>query len=89
MPKSVISNLTKDTAKTISQDELKTNRQMNINQTGIIIQRPVPAQINMKDMQTYIHPLKDVEGMHLLPSGILYIMNWIWHRVRRLRLWNY
>ena len=46
----------------ISQDELKVMiRQMNTNPSinGIIIQRPVPKHINTKEMQTYIHPLKD------------------------------
>ncbi|MDG1153669.1 MAG: bifunctional 5,10-methylenetetrahydrofolate dehydrogenase/5,10-methenyltetrahydrofolate cyclohydrolase [Alphaproteobacteria bacterium] len=55
----------------ISQDELKVMiRQMNTNPSinGIIIQRPVPKHINTKEMQTYIHPLKDVEGMH--PASI-------------------
>ncbi len=36
--------------------------------TGIIIQRPVPAHLNIKELQTAIHPLKDVEGMH--PASI-------------------
>jgi len=36
--------------------------------TGIIIQRPVPAHIPIKAIQTAIHPLKDVEGMH--PASI-------------------
>ncbi len=36
--------------------------------TGIIIQRPVPKHLNIKELQTAIHPLKDVEGMH--PASI-------------------
>ena len=36
--------------------------------TGIIIQRPVPDHIPIKALQTAIHPLKDVEGMH--PASI-------------------
>ncbi|MBC6440226.1 MAG: bifunctional 5,10-methylenetetrahydrofolate dehydrogenase/5,10-methenyltetrahydrofolate cyclohydrolase [Rhodospirillales bacterium] len=36
--------------------------------TGIIIQRPVPPQINVKRLQSAIHPLKDVEGLH--PTSI-------------------
>ena len=36
--------------------------------TGIIIQRPVPAQLSIKELQAAIHPLKDVEGMH--PASI-------------------
>lgn len=35
---------------------------------GIIIQRPLPAQIPVRDLQRAIHPLKDVEGMH--PASI-------------------
>ena len=56
---------------TISQEELKVIiRQMNTNPSinGIIVQRPVPEHINVKALQTYIHPLKDVEGMH--PASI-------------------
>ncbi|MBK8769910.1 MAG: bifunctional 5,10-methylenetetrahydrofolate dehydrogenase/5,10-methenyltetrahydrofolate cyclohydrolase [Rhizobiales bacterium] len=36
--------------------------------TGIIIQRPVPKHLNIKELQSAIHPLKDVEGMH--PASI-------------------
>ena len=36
--------------------------------TGIIIQRPVPSHLNIKELQSAIHPLKDVEGMH--PASI-------------------
>lgn len=36
--------------------------------TGIIIQRPVPDHLSIKELQRAIHPLKDVEGMH--PSSI-------------------
>lgn len=36
--------------------------------TGIIIQRPVPRHLSIKALQTAIHPLKDVEGMH--PASI-------------------
>jgi methylenetetrahydrofolate dehydrogenase (NADP+) / methenyltetrahydrofolate cyclohydrolase len=36
--------------------------------TGIIIQRPVPKHLNIREIQTAIHPLKDVEGMH--PASI-------------------
>jgi methylenetetrahydrofolate dehydrogenase (NADP+)/methenyltetrahydrofolate cyclohydrolase len=35
---------------------------------GIIIQRPVPPHLNIRELQTAIHPLKDVEGMH--PASI-------------------
>ena len=30
---------------------------------GIILQRPVPARLNVRTLQNAIHPLKDVEGM--------------------------
>ena len=36
--------------------------------TGIIIQRPVPPHIPIRALQSAIHPLKDVEGMH--PASI-------------------
>ncbi|MGB7206621.1 MAG: bifunctional 5,10-methylenetetrahydrofolate dehydrogenase/5,10-methenyltetrahydrofolate cyclohydrolase [Anderseniella sp.] len=36
--------------------------------TGIIIQRPIPDTFNMRQLQSAIHPMKDVEGMH--PSSI-------------------
>ncbi|MDX1709728.1 MAG: bifunctional 5,10-methylenetetrahydrofolate dehydrogenase/5,10-methenyltetrahydrofolate cyclohydrolase [Rhodovibrionaceae bacterium] len=36
--------------------------------TGVIIQRPVPGHLNIKELQSAIHPLKDVEGMH--PASI-------------------
>ena len=36
--------------------------------TGIIIQRPAPPQLNLKQLQSSIHPLKDVEGLH--PASI-------------------
>jgi methylenetetrahydrofolate dehydrogenase (NADP+) / methenyltetrahydrofolate cyclohydrolase len=36
--------------------------------TGIIIQRPVPKHLDIRELQSAIHPLKDVEGMH--PSSI-------------------
>ena len=35
---------------------------------GIILQRPVPAHINVRSLQSAIHPLKDVEGMN--PASI-------------------
>jgi len=35
---------------------------------GIIIQRPLPTHIPVKELQRAIHPLKDVEGMH--PASI-------------------
>ncbi len=36
--------------------------------SGIIIQRPIPRHLNVRELQTAIHPLKDVEGMH--PASI-------------------
>lgn len=36
--------------------------------TGIIIQRPVPRHLSIRELQAAIHPLKDVEGMH--PASI-------------------
>ena len=36
--------------------------------TGIILQRPVPESIPIKNLQKAIYPLKDVEGMH--PASI-------------------
>jgi len=38
------------------------------NVTGIILQRPVPDHINVRSLQSAIHPLKDVEGMN--PASI-------------------
>ncbi len=36
--------------------------------TGVIIQRPVPEHLSIRDLQMSIHPLKDVEGMR--PASI-------------------
>ncbi len=36
--------------------------------TGIILQRPVPGHLPIRQLQSTIHPLKDVEGMH--PASI-------------------
>ncbi len=36
--------------------------------TGIIIQRPVPDHLLIKELQGAVHPFKDVEGMH--PASI-------------------
>jgi methylenetetrahydrofolate dehydrogenase (NADP+)/methenyltetrahydrofolate cyclohydrolase len=36
--------------------------------TGILIQRPVPRHLSIKELQAAVHPLKDVEGMH--PASI-------------------
>ncbi len=36
--------------------------------SGIIMQRPIPGHLDLKELQMAIHPSKDVEGMH--PSNI-------------------
>lgn len=36
--------------------------------SGIIIQRPVPDHLAIRELQAAVHPLKDVEGMH--PASI-------------------
>lgn len=36
--------------------------------SGIILQRPIPDHLDLKELQMAIHPSKDVEGMH--PSNI-------------------
>lgn len=55
----------------ISQDEGKARiLDMNDDESviGIILQRPVPEHINVRSLQSAIHPLKDVEGMN--PASI-------------------
>jgi methylenetetrahydrofolate dehydrogenase (NADP+)/methenyltetrahydrofolate cyclohydrolase len=55
----------------ISQDACKARLlEMNDDPSilGIILQRPVPAHINVRSLQSAIHPLKDVEGMN--PASI-------------------
>lgn len=55
----------------IPQDECK-RRIAALNDSsdvlGIILQRPVPPHINVRSLQSAIHPLKDVEGMN--PASI-------------------
>jgi methylenetetrahydrofolate dehydrogenase (NADP+)/methenyltetrahydrofolate cyclohydrolase len=55
----------------ITQDDCK-SRILAMNDDpsvlGIILQRPVPAHINVRSIQSAIHPLKDVEGMN--PASI-------------------
>jgi len=55
----------------ISQDECK-SRILEMNDDpgilGIILQRPLPDHINVRSLQSAIHPLKDVEGMN--PASI-------------------
>ena len=56
---------------TISQaDAKKRITEMNDDRDvlGIILQRPTPAHINVRSLQSAIHPLKDVEGMN--PASI-------------------
>lgn len=55
----------------ITQEECKTLIQkMNDDPSvlGVILQRPVPDHINVRSLQSAIHPLKDVEGMN--PASI-------------------
>ena len=55
----------------VTQDECKARIQkMNDDPDvlGIILQRPVPQHINVRSLQSAIHPLKDVEGMN--PASI-------------------
>lgn len=55
----------------ISQEECKTRIQdMNDDPDilGIIIQRPLPSHINIRSLQSAVHPLKDLEGMN--PASI-------------------
>lgn len=35
---------------------------------GILLQRPLPKQINVRELQSAVHPLKDIEGMN--PASI-------------------
>lgn len=55
----------------ITQDEAKQIiHAMNDDPTvlGVILQRPVPDHINIRSLQSAVHPLKDVEGMN--PASI-------------------
>lgn len=55
----------------VSQEECKARIQkMNDDPKvlGVILQRPVPDHINVRSLQSAIHPLKDVEGMN--PASI-------------------
>ena len=55
----------------LTQDECK-QRLLAMNDDkdiiGVILQRPVPKHINVRSLQSAIHPLKDVEGMN--PASI-------------------
>ena len=55
----------------ITQEECKARLLALNNESkvlGIILQRPVPEHINVRSLQSAIHPLKDVEGMN--PASI-------------------
>ncbi|MEO0359334.1 MAG: bifunctional 5,10-methylenetetrahydrofolate dehydrogenase/5,10-methenyltetrahydrofolate cyclohydrolase [Pseudomonadota bacterium] len=55
----------------VTQDECKKRIQaMNDDPDvlGVILQRPVPDHINVRSLQSAIHPLKDIEGMN--PASI-------------------
>ena len=55
----------------LTQDECKRRLvEMNddLDVLGVILQRPVPAHVNVRSLQSAIHPLKDVEGMN--PASI-------------------
>ena len=55
----------------ITQDACKSRiQQMNDDPSvlGIIIQRPLPSHINIRSLQSAVHPLKDIEGMN--PASI-------------------
>jgi len=60
---------------TITQDELATkidelNRDKAVN--GLILQMPLPAQLDARKVQVMISPEKDVEGMHPVNMGRLF-----------------
>ena len=48
----------------------KLNQDKNV--TGILLQLPLPSQINSKNIPIHIDPLKDVEGMH--PENVGYAL---------------
>ncbi|MHC8865129.1 bifunctional 5,10-methylenetetrahydrofolate dehydrogenase/5,10-methenyltetrahydrofolate cyclohydrolase [Arenicellales bacterium IMCC57338] len=43
--------------------------------TGVILQRPVPHHLPIEQLQSAIHPLKDVEGMHPTSIGNIVYQN--------------
>ncbi|MEK9923997.1 MAG: bifunctional 5,10-methylenetetrahydrofolate dehydrogenase/5,10-methenyltetrahydrofolate cyclohydrolase [Alphaproteobacteria bacterium] len=55
----------------LSQEECK-QRLIEMNDdpdvVGVVLQRPVPEHLNVRSLQSAIHPLKDVEGMN--PASI-------------------
>ena len=55
----------------ITQEACKSRiQQMNDDPAvlGVIIQRPLPSHINIRSLQSAVHPLKDIEGMN--PASI-------------------
>lgn len=55
----------------ITQETCKSRiQQMNDDPAvlGVIIQRPLPSHINIRSLQSAVHPLKDIEGMN--PASI-------------------
>ena len=62
----------------ISERELRaTITSLNIDPrvTGVILQRPVPHHLPIEQLQSAIHPLKDVEGMHPTSIGNIVYQN--------------
>ena len=57
------SNITQGTCKARIQDMNDSSGVL-----GVILQRPLPEHINVRSLQSAIHPLKDVEGMN--PASI-------------------
>ena len=57
------SNISQDTCKARIQDMNDSSGVL-----GVILQRPLPEHINVRSLQSAIHPLKDVEGMN--PASI-------------------
>jgi len=71
-----ITSLGYDLPHTATQEEvLEVVRKLNADQTvnGILIQLPLPPQINQQAILSAIHPLKDVDGLHSVNSGELFI----------------
>lgn len=50
-------------------DQLNNNKKIH----GILIQLPLPLAINTKKVLARIHPKKDVDGLHPLNLGLLYL----------------
>ena len=75
----------------LTQDEYK-RRLVAMNDDpdvlGVILQRPVPAHINVRSLQSAIHPLKDVEGMNPASIGNIVYNQTALAPVRRQRQWR-